>query len=94
MIFIPKRLFLQLNSIRLNLKRALSEQSTNKIEHFLTSASVIIQLKDCPIQQPDFTEENIRNYFQTYGTILNLTLLNNNRCVIEYNDYGKTNLSN
>ena len=49
---------------------------------------MIIQLKDYPTKEKDFTEENIRNYFQTYGTILNLSLLDNNRCVIEYNDYG------
>ena len=45
-------------------------------------------MKDCPTKQSDFTEENIRNYFQTYGTIVNFVLLDNNRCVIEYNDYG------
>ena len=49
---------------------------------------MIIQLKDYPTKEKDFTEENIRNYFQIYGTILNLLLLENNRCVIEYNDYG------
>ena len=53
---------------------------------------MIIQFKisnNEPINQPDFNEENIRNYFQTYGTILNLDLFQNHRCVIEYNDYGK-----
>ena len=76
------------DSSRMFLKRALPDQCTNKLEHFLTSVSVIIQLKDCPTEQPDFNEENIRNYFQTYGTIVNLTLFDKNRCVIEYNDYG------
>jgi hypothetical protein len=78
--------------IRLYLKRSLPDQCSNKIEHFLTSENVLIQFKNCQneeINQPDFNEENIRNYFQTYGNILNLYLLKNNRCVIEYNDYGK-----
>ncbi len=77
---------------RLYLKRSLPDQCSNKIEHFLTTENVIIQFKNCQTQeinQPDFNEDNIRNYFQTYGTILNLYLLKNNRCVIEYNDYGK-----
>jgi hypothetical protein len=77
----------------LYLKRALPDQCSNKIEHFLTSENVLIQFKNNQNQQinePDFSEENIRNYFQTYGNILNLYLLKENRCVIEYNDYGKT----
>jgi hypothetical protein len=79
--------------IRLYLKRSLQEQCSNKIEHFLTTENVIIQFKNSQnqeINQPDFNEDNIRTYFQSYGTIVNLYLLKNNRCVIEYNDYGKT----
>jgi len=80
------------NLIRLYLKRSLPDQCSNKIELFLTTENVIIQFKNSnnqQLNQPDFNEENIRNYFQTYGNILNLYLLKNNRCVIEYNDYGK-----
>lgn len=74
------------------LKRSLPDQCSNKIEHFLTSEKVIIQFKDndnIQIDEKDFNEENIRNYFHTYGNILNSYLLKNHRCVIEYNDYGK-----
>lgn len=83
--------------IRLYLKRALPDQCSNKIEHFLTTEQVIIQFKDNENQQinpTDFTEENIRDYFQTYGNILNLFLLKNHRCVIEYTDYGKERKKN
>ncbi|CAF1023562.1 unnamed protein product [Rotaria magnacalcarata] len=79
-----------LDNRRLYLKRALPDQCSNKIEHFLTSESVLIHFKDLKnqeIHEPNFNDENIRNYFQTYGYILNLYLLKNNRCVIEYNDY-------
>jgi len=78
--------------IRLYLKRELPEQCSNKIEHFITSENVLIQFKNSQnkqINEPDFNEENIRNYFQTYGNILQLCLLKDNRCIIEYNDYGK-----
>ncbi|CAF1104756.1 unnamed protein product [Rotaria sordida] len=79
-----------LDNRRLYIKRALPDQCSNKIEHFLTSENVLIQFKNSEnqeINEPDFNEENIRNYFQTYGNILNLYLLKNNRCVIEYSDY-------
>lgn len=68
------------------------DQCSNKIEHFFTSENVLIQFKNWENQEmnePNFNDENIRNYFQTYGNILNLCLLKNNRCVIEYSDYGK-----
>ena len=98
--FLDNRRFVHLQRIsndlgicsRLHLKRALPEQCSNKIEHFFTTENVIIQFKtfeNQEINQPDFNEENIRSYFQTYGTIVNLYLLKNHRCVIEYNDYGK-----
>lgn len=77
--------------IRLYIKRAIPEHRSNRIERFLTTENVVIQFKDSENQeanQPDFNEENIRTYFQTYGSILNLYLFQNNRCVIEYNDYG------
>ncbi|UJR29050.1 hypothetical protein I4U23_010265 [Adineta vaga] len=79
-----------LDNRRLYLKRELPEQCSNKIEHFITSENVLIQFKskqNQEINEPDFNEENIRTYFQTYGKILNLCLLKNHRCVIEYNDY-------
>ena len=81
------------HALRLYLKRALPDQYSKKIEHFLTSENVLIQFKnakDEEINEPNFNEEKIRNYFQTYGNILNLYLLKNNRCVIEYDDYGKS----
>lgn len=79
-----------LDNRRLYLKRCLPEQYSNKVAHFISTENVIIQFKNNDkqqIDQPDFNEEHIRTYFQTYGNILNLILLKNNRCVIEYSDY-------
>lgn len=72
---------------RLYLKRAMPERCVNKIEHFLTSANVLIRLQHAETD-PNFTEQNIRSYFQSYGTIIRLHLFANNRCVIEFIDYG------
>ena len=80
-----------------HLKRCLPEQYSNKVAHFISTENVIVQFRNNENQdlnQPDFNEENIRTYFQTYGNILNLILLKNNRCVIEYSDYGKTRKPN
>ena len=74
------------------MKRALPERCVNKIEHFLTSANVLIRFRNAEseqIDEPNFNESNIRGYFQTYGTILHLHLFRNNRCVIEFVDYGQ-----
>ena len=89
---LPGHSFVRPLTIRLTLKRALPEQCSNRIEHLMTSENVLIRFANCENQQidpTDFNEENIRNYFQTYGTILNLYLLKRNRCVIEFQDYGE-----
>ena len=83
---------------RLYFKRALPNECSNKIEHLLTSENVLIRFKadlEQPVIEPDFNEENVRNYFQGYGSIVNLLPLKTNCFVIEFNDYGKfTRLSN
>lgn len=55
----------------------------------MTSENVLIRFENEKLDETNFNEENIRNYFQTYGVIRNLYLLKNNRCVIEFQDYGK-----
>ena len=83
---------------RLYFKRALPNECSNKIEHLLTSENVLIRFKtdlEQPVIESDFNEENVRNYFQGYGSIVNLLPLKTNCFVIEFNDYGElTRLSN
>ena len=77
---------------RLYFKRALSNECSNKIEHLLTSENVLVRFKTNlvqPVIEPDFNEENVRNYFQGYGSIVNLLPLKTNCFVIEFSDYGE-----